>query len=285
MSQSTDEQLMKRLSHFWPLVISVAAFYSIIMTPLQLIEFDSFKSFLPFDFVVSFIFLSDFIRNLRLKHLAATENGHFHKTPIAVSTIIQLVAALPYELLFLLPGPSQVFTLVKILRAQALYNAYCEIKIDVVNFRRYRLPLIFIGVVMGIHLVACSWLALNPMPHLPIKEAYIRSLYWSVTTLTTTGYGDITPTNDAGRLFTIFIMMLGFSAFGIIVGNVSNILMAKNRLAEANKEKMEDLSIFMQHYDVPLVLQGDVFKFYHQKMNKRLSENDSLIVADLPHAL
>lgn len=116
-------------------------------------------------------------------------------------------------------------------------------------------------------------------------EAYIRSVYWAVTTLTTTGYGDITPTNNTGRIFTVFVMLGGFSAFGIIVGNISNILMAKNRLNEANKEKMENLSLFMHHYRIPLKLQSGVFRFYNHKMNKRLSENDALIVADLPLAL
>jgi len=38
---------------------------------------------------------------------------------------------------------------------------------------------------------------------------WIDSLYFSVITLTTIGYGDFSPTTDAGKLFTIFYIIIG----------------------------------------------------------------------------
>ena len=40
---------------------------------------------------------------------------------------------------------------------------------------------------------------------------WIESLYFVVVTLTTVGYGDIHPTTDASRLFTIFFILIGVS--------------------------------------------------------------------------
>jgi len=38
---------------------------------------------------------------------------------------------------------------------------------------------------------------------------WIDSLYFSVITLTTVGYGDFSPVTDAGKLFTIFYILVG----------------------------------------------------------------------------
>ncbi|MEI6267146.1 MAG: potassium channel family protein [bacterium] len=39
--------------------------------------------------------------------------------------------------------------------------------------------------------------------------SWITSLYFVVATLTTVGYGDIHPTNDVTRLFTVFFILIG----------------------------------------------------------------------------
>ncbi len=44
-------------------------------------------------------------------------------------------------------------------------------------------------------------------------DGYIDALYFTVTTLTTTGYGDITPDTPGGKLFAVFIMVVGVALF------------------------------------------------------------------------
>jgi len=46
---------------------------------------------------------------------------------------------------------------------------------------------------------------------------WIDSLYFSVITLTTVGYGDFSPATDAGKLFTIFYILVGI---GVILSFV-----------------------------------------------------------------
>jgi voltage-gated potassium channel Kch len=43
------------------------------------------------------------------------------------------------------------------------------------------------------------------------KWSYVDSLYFSTTTLTTIGYGDLHPTSSESRLFTVFYIMGGVS--------------------------------------------------------------------------
>ena len=62
---------------------------------------------------------------------------------------------------------------------------------------------------------------------------YFQSLYFSVITLTTVGYGDFSPATFVGRLFTMFYVMVGV---GIIVALISRIA---TNAAEARVERKE----------------------------------------------
>ena len=47
-----------------------------------------------------------------------------------------------------------------------------------------------------------------------------HSLYFSVTTLTTVGYGDFTPETEVGRAFTMFYVLIGL---GVVLSMVTQI--------------------------------------------------------------
>jgi voltage-gated potassium channel len=59
----------------------------------------------------------------------------------------------------------------------------------------------------------------------------IESLYFSVVTLTTVGYGDFTPTSDYSRIFTIVYIFLGL---GVLVAFISSI--AQQYMAQKGEE-------------------------------------------------
>jgi voltage-gated potassium channel len=46
-------------------------------------------------------------------------------------------------------------------------------------------------------------------------------VYWAVTTMTTVGYGDVTPATDGGRLIAIFVMVVGIGFLTMVIGAVS----------------------------------------------------------------
>lgn len=49
----------------------------------------------------------------------------------------------------------------------------------------------------------------------------LNAFYFSVVTLATIGYGDLTPTNDASKLFTIVYIFVGVGTLGVFISAVS----------------------------------------------------------------
>ncbi len=47
-------------------------------------------------------------------------------------------------------------------------------------------------------------------------------LWWSVQTLTTVGYGDVTPVTDAGRFIGVVMQILGAILFGTLIAMISS---------------------------------------------------------------
>ncbi|XP_015083909.1 potassium channel KAT3-like isoform X1 [Solanum pennellii] len=55
-------------------------------------------------------------------------------------------------------------------------------------------------------------------------DRYITSLYWSIVTLTTTGYGDLHAENTREMLFDIFYMLFNLGLTSYIIGNMTNLV-------------------------------------------------------------
>lgn len=55
-----------------------------------------------------------------------------------------------------------------------------------------------------------------------------RSVYWAVVTLTTVGYGDITPITDFGQFLSAVVMILGYAIIAVPTGIVTNELLSAN---------------------------------------------------------
>ena len=54
-----------------------------------------------------------------------------------------------------------------------------------------------------------------------------NSLWWTIVTMTTVGYGDMTPSSAIGRLLAILIMFCGISLIAIVTGTISSIFTTK----------------------------------------------------------
>lgn len=57
------------------------------------------------------------------------------------------------------------------------------------------------------------------------------ALWWSITTATTVGYGDVYPTTPGGRIVATFLMITGVGLFGLLAATMSGLMVSNNSLA------------------------------------------------------
>jgi voltage-gated potassium channel len=55
-------------------------------------------------------------------------------------------------------------------------------------------------------------------------ESFFDALWWSASTITTVGYGDIYPVTAIGRLVALFTMLIGVSTLAIVTARIAKFL-------------------------------------------------------------
>ncbi|MCU7826309.1 potassium channel family protein [Kitasatospora sp. DSM 101779] len=72
------------------------------------------------------------------------------------------------------------------------------------------------------------------------------ALWWSFTTMTTVGYGDLTPTTGIGRLLAVALMLSGIALLGVVTANIAAWFVARfeaeDRLDHLNHRAIQDLT-------------------------------------------
>ena len=62
--------------------------------------------------------------------------------------------------------------------------------------------------------------------------------WWAIVTMTTVGYGDLSPTTPEGRLFAVFIMFAGIALVSLLTASISSIYVAKRIREDKGLEKV-----------------------------------------------
>lgn len=86
------------------------------------------------------------------------------------------------------------------------------------------------------------------------------SLYYTVTTVTTVGYGDISATNTLEQVFCIVIMIMGVIGFTLATSTLTQLLSEYDTSNRKLNEKMEILKRVYDEYCLPLDLYDRVKK-------------------------
>ena len=70
-------------------------------------------------------------------------------------------------------------------------------------------------------------------------DNYVVALYWSVMTMSTIGYGDVSPKTRYERIYEIFGMILGASVYAYMVGAICSIVASMNAVSAEFNQQMD----------------------------------------------
>ena len=140
--------------------------------------------------------------------------------------LVDLLAILPTYFSILLPG-SQYLLVIRILRVLRIFRVFklvqylgeARLLIQALRASRRKIT-VFLFTVLTIVCIFGSLMYL-------IEDASSgftsipRSIYWAIVTLTTVGYGDISPQTNIGQLIASVIMIIGYSILAVPTGIVT----------------------------------------------------------------
>jgi CRP-like cAMP-binding protein len=93
-------------------------------------------------------------------------------------------------------------------------------------------------------------------------ERYITSLYWSVTTFTTVGYGDFSPSNEVEQIFGMIYMLLNIIIQSWIIGSITLLIVKQDEKTGDYRESLKVLDQYAQMHNLP--------KHMHKRLKQQL---------------
>lgn len=152
--------------------------------------------------------------------------------------IIDLIAVLPTYLAFLFPGLHALLD-VRVLRLLRVFRVF-KLTAYVTEYQFLGRALAASGRKILVFLSAVLMLVLIMGTIMYVVEGQAHgytsiptSVYWAITTVTTVGFGDITPKTDLGRLISSFLMLMGWGILAVPTGIVTAEMAAQRQLQTA----------------------------------------------------
>ncbi len=186
--------------------------YGLLIFDIATVLFIVLTSFLPrsdliesIDILIGLILLADFTARMWLSPAPLRELRH----PATIADIVAIGS-------FLAPVAGEAGGFLRVLRTLRLLHTYTllnRLRIDFPFFRRNEEIIIAVTHLLVFIFIMTSIVYETQRWSNPMIANYVDALYFTVTALTTTGFGDITLPGSTGRMISVLIMIFGVTLF------------------------------------------------------------------------
>ncbi|XP_061444387.1 potassium voltage-gated channel subfamily H member 4 [Rhineura floridana] len=309
----------------WDWLILLATFYVAVTVPYNVCFTDTedslaaARSTIVSDIVVEMLFIVDIILNFRTTYVSQSGQVVYDTRSICLHYVatwffVDLIAALPFDLLYAFNVP--VTYLVHLLKTVRLLRLLRLLqKLD--RYSQYSamvLTLLMSMFALLAHWMACIWYVIGRQEsHDPvtwdigwlhelgkrieapytnssvggpsIRSAYIASLYFTLSSLTSVGFGNVCANTDAEKIFSICTMLIGALMHAVVFGNVTAIIQRMYSRRSLYHTRMTDLKDFIRIHRLPQQLKQRMLEYFQTtwSVNNGIDANE--LLRDFPDEL
>ena len=155
--------------------------------------------------------------------------------------VVDLLAILPLYIGFLFPS-SQILGIIRILRLLRLFSILkmgryvkasrmliTALKASSIKISVFLVVIMFIVIIVGAAMYAIEG---SQYGFINIPE----SMYWAIVTISTVGYGDISPQTEIGKVIASLLMLVGYAIIAVPTGIISSEITAASAKKRVGSE-------------------------------------------------
>uniref|UniRef100_A0A674N2T0 Potassium voltage-gated channel subfamily H member 7 n=1 Tax=Takifugu rubripes TaxID=31033 RepID=A0A674N2T0_TAKRU len=273
------------------------------------------------DLIVDIMFIVDILINFRTTYVNANEEVVSHPGKIAIHYfkgwfLIDMVAAIPFDLLIFGSGSDETTTLIGLLKtARLLRLVRVARKLD--RYSEYGaavLMLLMCIFALIAHWLACIWYAIgnmemnylehnigwldnlglsigkkynysDPSSGPSIKDKYVTALYFTFSSLTSVGFGNVSPNTNSEKIFSICVMLIGSLMYASIFGNVSAIIQRLYSGTARYHLQMLRVKEFIRFHQIPNPLRQRLEEYFQHAWTYTNGIDMNMVLKGFPECL
>eukprot|EP00070_Physeter_catodon_P018418 XP_023978097.1 potassium voltage-gated channel subfamily H member 7 isoform X4 [Physeter catodon] len=273
------------------------------------------------DLIVDIMFIIDILINFRTTYVNQNEEVVSDPAKIAIHYfkgwfLIDMVAAIPFDLLIFGSGSDETTTLIGLLKtARLLRLVRVARKLD--RYSEYGaavLMLLMCIFALIAHWLACIWYAIGNVerPYLTdkigwldslgqqigkryndsdsssgpsIKDKYVTALYFTFSSLTSVGFGNVSPNTNSEKIFSICVMLIGSLMYASIFGNVSAIIQRLYSGTARYHMQMLRVKEFIRFHQIPNPLRQRLEEYFQHAWTYTNGIDMNMVLKGFPECL
>ncbi|XP_029068179.1 potassium voltage-gated channel subfamily H member 6 isoform X3 [Monodon monoceros] len=220
------------------------------------------------DLIVDIMFVVDIVINFRTTYVNANDEVVSHPRRIAVHYfkgwfLIDMVAAIPFDLLIFRTGSDETTTLIGLLKtARLLRLVRVARKLD--RYSEYGAAVLFL--LMCTFALIAHWLA-------------------CICSLTSVGFGNVSPNTNSEKVFSICVMLIGSLMYASIFGNVSAIIQRLYSGAARYHTQMLRVKEFIRFHQIPNPLRQRLEEYFQHAWSYTNGIDMNAVLKGFPECL